>query len=321
LGTLDKKGIVLDDLDHCRSTMLRRFFKVSTDTSSTPSGTGIEVFTDGSKVDGVVGFGVEIRAEGHVLGQFSEPLDSGCTVFEAETAAINLATKILLQLKFRGESIKFYSDSQSALLAIQRIKVKSSLVLDTVYKLNSLARKNTVAVNWTRAHVGTDGNESADSLAKAGALQHGPPRLKVAISLGQAKQRIRDIHLKNWSKDWEGEMVHFRQSRYWWPKRNPAKTESLLKAGRAKASIMVQFMTGFNSLLRHEHKIGRSDTNICRLCSNGIEESIHLAEQCSAVWASSHEFVGPQGVLQNWTVQGLARFTANPKINSCLTND
>ena len=66
--------------------------------------------------------------------------------------------------------VKILSDSQAAILALKSSKITSSLVLDALCALEMVAsqtKKLTLA--WVRAHVGTPGNELADTAAKAGA--------------------------------------------------------------------------------------------------------------------------------------------------------
>ena len=60
------------------------------------------------------------------------------------------------------------------------------------------------------------------------------------------------------------------------------------------ASRLVQFMTGLNGLRKHEFQIGRAISDQCRLCSNGVEEAIHLvverAAYANGVGSSFYDF-------------------------------
>ena len=57
---------------------------------------------------------------------------------------------------------------QAALLALSGRNTYSYLVEDTRKKLNKAASQKKVTLNWTKAHVGTCGNELADEAAKGG---------------------------------------------------------------------------------------------------------------------------------------------------------
>ena len=65
------------------------------------------------------------------------------------------------------QHINFLSDSQAAILALNSNTVTSSLVKQTIITLNALADStNRVEIHWIKAHVGHDGNEKADQLAR-----------------------------------------------------------------------------------------------------------------------------------------------------------
>lgn len=98
----------------------------------------------------------------------ADPLSAESTVYKSELWALNTAGRELA-LKPKNKSITNYSDSMSSLFALRKPEVKSFLVQDTAFKLNSLAKRNKVHFQWTRAHMGTEGNERADHLAKMGA--------------------------------------------------------------------------------------------------------------------------------------------------------
>ena len=57
------------------------------------------------------------------------------------------------------------------LKALLKTEVTSYLVQETILELNAAAGEGRhITLNWTKAHVGVEGNEKADELAKAGAL-------------------------------------------------------------------------------------------------------------------------------------------------------
>ena len=90
------------------------------------------------------------------------------TIFQAEIIAINEAYKTFIDTKQSNmQYIKFFSDSQAAVLALNSNTITSSLVKQTIINLNLLADSTKrVERCWIKAHIGHDGNERADQLAR-----------------------------------------------------------------------------------------------------------------------------------------------------------
>ena len=83
--------------------------------------------------------------------------------------AISAAAEKLLELGVRGKNIRFFVDSQSAILALEKFTTKNSLVKQAKQNLNKLGLLNKVLIQWIPGHEGHLGNEVADRLAKRGA--------------------------------------------------------------------------------------------------------------------------------------------------------
>ena len=124
------------------------------------------VYTDGSKMGDKVGAGVYIFRSDITIAEASFRLPDTATVYQAEMLAIREAATILQAIPDLT-SIKIYVDSQAALRSFQADFVKSRLALQTIEELNKINHDSLTFV-WTKAHVGTEGNEKADELAKQG---------------------------------------------------------------------------------------------------------------------------------------------------------
>ena len=124
------------------------------------------VYTDGSKLKDQVGSGVYIiHADGSTT-ELSFRISYHATVYQAELFAIKQAAEHLSTLGTLGR-VKFFVDSQAALHTFQSLLIKSKLALVTIQTLNAVKHKSLTFV-WTNAHVGNEGNEKADTLAKKG---------------------------------------------------------------------------------------------------------------------------------------------------------
>ena len=123
------------------------------------------VYTDGSKLDDKVGSGVYIK-EGQNSTSAKFRISDHATVYQAELFAIKQAAE-MLRRRHDLTNVKIFVDSQAALRTFQSALIKSRLALETIESLNRVKHKSMTFV-WTKAHVGTDGNEKADELAKEG---------------------------------------------------------------------------------------------------------------------------------------------------------
>ncbi|XP_055844735.1 uncharacterized protein LOC129911088 [Episyrphus balteatus] len=124
----------------------------------------IKWYTDGSRT--AVGTGAGVFGPGTKL---SVPMGQSPSIFQAEVNAIVKCAEINLELTHRNKNIAIMSDSQAALKALKSYEINSKLVLECIGKLNELGKIYKVTLHWVPGHVGVQGNEEVDSLAKTGA--------------------------------------------------------------------------------------------------------------------------------------------------------
>lgn len=154
----------------------------------------VPVFTDGSKSDEGVGYGV-------VFPSFNKgvSLPSVSSVFTAEISAILYALMIIFTLP--DVSFTIFSDSCSALQSLCNFNSPHPLVnaiLEWLYLLKRRGR--TVSFCWVPAHVGVAGNEEADALAKAAARR--PALSHFAVPATDLRSAIhRSVH-NSWQERW-----------------------------------------------------------------------------------------------------------------------
>ena len=121
----------------------------------------VMIFTDGSKSDAGVGFGVyfpDFYRNGRLPDQSS--------IFTAESYAILVALKEIASRP--RENYVICCDSKSVLQAIEHFNTLHPIILEVMEWLHLVkSRGRNVSFCWSPAHVGIAGNEEADSLAKA----------------------------------------------------------------------------------------------------------------------------------------------------------
>ena len=155
----------------------------------------ISVFTDGSKSDAGVGFGV-VFPDRERTGRLS----SVASIFTAELNAILKALKEILI--FSGNKFTLYCDSKSVLQSLEHFNPQHPLVLEIIEWLFLVKRRGKeVDFCWVPSHVGIQGNESADHLAKTAVTLPEPRRCPLPF-----KDTFPEIRFKvknSWKSQWE----------------------------------------------------------------------------------------------------------------------
>ena len=114
------------------------------------------------------GYGIYIKNRGNET-KIAEPMNKYNTVYQAELRAITEGSlHIATAIKPTNRSVHIYSDSKSALQTLERGIINTQTAFETINTLNMLSKRNTVVIQWVPAHVGIEGNEEADTQAKAG---------------------------------------------------------------------------------------------------------------------------------------------------------
>ena len=112
----------------------------------------ITIYTDGSKIGGKVGSGFVIFKRKKVIFMQNARLPDKATVFQAELYAIFLAGRyIQATLTEQYKYIRIYSDSQAAILALDKNEINSQLVMDTIQVRELITNRNIhVTLSWIK---------------------------------------------------------------------------------------------------------------------------------------------------------------------------
>jgi hypothetical protein len=141
------------------------------------------------------------------------------TVFLTEIRAIYLAVQNFLSLPPANvKEVHIFSDSTSAIQAIQHSTTTSKLVHQTWQSLKTLDASYKWSLGWVKGHAGNQGNEEADTLAKAGTKWGvtGPPPF-IPIRYNYIKNCIKKHTLTIWTNYWR-DRPDCRQTKLWFPK-------------------------------------------------------------------------------------------------------
>lgn len=222
-----------------------------------PKNNWIHIYTDGSKMLDSVGVGVysELFAFYSSLGPFR-------TNFDGELEAIRIATEQLSVRTVQLNNIVIFSDSQSAIQAIVAHNVPESKIINSCRNNIDLlaSRGKTVVLQWIPSHVGIDGNERADTLAKKGTeiLQ----LFKDKVPFSSIKRNIKNVVKQNY----EINLSKVIKNKKW--------RDSINKIPNSPRSIAVAALrleTGHDCLAKHLYTIGIYSSPMCTLCNQSFE--------------------------------------------------
>ena len=304
-------NVVLDDR---KDICLRRTYEVILSPSPIKE-KGIIIYTDGSKSEEGTGYGFLCEDDGH---EANGALRDEATVFQAEILALKKAAERLIRRELSGETITVYSDSKAGLMAMLSRKTSSKLVHETKVKWNHVGTKNEVELRWIKAHVGHEGNERADELAKEG---HKCALNETYTPKSWVKRFLNGKLREKWAKQWLA-TKSYRHTKMWIPNIDLPQVKGLLQINNRKTvGLIAQWITSFNNLNYHTHRKNHKKypgvNKACRLCQkkHTEETSWHLATECdrtaNAARLHLHKFTQDH---KSWTWESLKAFITSPMI-------
>ena len=159
-------------------------------------GNHLAIYTDGSKSREGVGYAA-VSERGKL--QFSLPKRS--SVFTAELSAILSALEIIKE--HQPQKFVIFSDSRSAVEAIQNYSPKNSLVQEIKYAFHKLYEEGKhIEICWIPAHVGVQGNEEADTAAKDAINKN---RSQINVPVCDFIPVLKQFTFEKWQRLWNEE--------------------------------------------------------------------------------------------------------------------
>ena len=149
------------------------------------------IYTDGSKDSNRTRFGAVLNKK-----MMKKCLPNEASIFTTEICAINL----VLQIVDTNNIKKFviHSDSISVLQSIKNANQNKPLIVKLLNKLNTIRHSKKGILCWIPSHIGIQGNEKADSLAKA-ALNMTPDQ-NAKIPYTDLKHKIKTTMTQKWQQ-------------------------------------------------------------------------------------------------------------------------
>jgi ribonuclease HI len=287
----------------------------------------ILIYTDGSKITRQTGAGWLIthklnETTTKLLAKNSQYLGTTTTVFQAEMFAILQAAETCLDLINNGvihnQNIFFITDSQASIKALNKNMVRTSLLQQCTQALQIISSTNTISLQWIKAHVGHEGNEEADTLAKMGAYSvttEVEPILPV--SRRWIRSSIEDFTRMEWRDRWISTPTA-RQTKIFLQSPSKNLSRKLLQHDRITLGELGRWILGHNFLLRHNHLLDpyTFPSPTCRQCQQEEETSSHLILECEALGRERYKIFGQHLLLPpfTWTPDQLVKMIQKAKM-------
>lgn len=254
----------------------------------------LKIYTDGSRLDDQTGCAFVAYRDNAIVYSSKFRLANYCTVFQAELFAIKCS---LVWCQNTDDLVNIISDSMSALQSIQNQTSRNLLAVEIRELMRS--RSMHVCLSWTRAHVGTEGNEEADRLAKEATTD-----IEVAFSLFPLSFAMRTMTgnvMERWDRRWI-EADTGRVTFEFFP----------TVSGRRKWKYTpdyaaTQMLTGHGNLRQYLVRFKKISNDECD-CGQ-VQTSLHLVRDCAATEVYRREFQDQSGI--NLTAQ----------LPQCVTDD
>jgi ribonuclease HI len=170
----------------------------------------IEGFKDGSKIGDVGTTGI-IFVNGKLVHQLKFKLHAYCYNNQAEQVAILKALKKLEEMQEGQDNDRraaLYTDSKITLDLLQNKSKRNRLIESIRSKIIELTHsKWTIHFGWVKGHLGIEGNELVDRLAKAVAVEDGPvvfDKIPKEVIVMRAKENGLTLWQQQWTNTVKG---------------------------------------------------------------------------------------------------------------------
>jgi hypothetical protein len=177
---------------------------------------------------------------------------------------------------------KIFTDNQSAIKALNAPIIRDNSVRLTALALEeAMTKTRSIKIVWTKAHVGTWGNEIADELAKQATLLDDISLQDIPLPPAEIKRVIQENINKEWLTDWT-QYPLARQSKYFLPKPDPPKAKTIYELDRKTVGLTIRILSGHNALMYHRSNVDpENNSPLCRFCVEYETETfIHLITAC-----------------------------------------
>lgn len=221
------------------------------------------IFTDGSIIDNKTGAGILFNKKEY---KFHLPNTAG--IFTAEAFSVLKAIELIKQER-EDRNFLIHTDSLSVIQSLQQLYTKNQLISDiqqSVHEAISAGKK--IIFIWIPSHIGIDGNERADHLAKQAVLEE---TTQIAMPTNDIKSHIKRCIRQHWKQNWQASNKQLREIKEdinkWPTNRN-----------RKEQVVLTRLRIG-HSLITHKYIFERVEPPQCDTCETTLTIR-HILKDC-----------------------------------------
>ena len=256
----------------------------------------LEIYTDGSKDTNLVGAGVAIYQHKQVIKLSKYRLRGYCSNNQAEQVAILKALDIIQETETTTDKeTVIYTDSKITLDSLKKQTMHGFIIEKIRSRIRQLNEQNwTIHFKWVKAHIGIEGNETADKLAKEAAKEdENLHAIYSRIPITAAARDITKKGLEQWQKQWDT-TEKGAECRSFFP-----KVEQRLKQKIPLTPEFTALVTGHGKTKSYLHRFKLTDDPKCP-CNEGQQTPDHIIYDCSIV-AAQRSYLMKQVALSGGT--------------------
>jgi hypothetical protein len=173
------------------------------------------------------------------------------------------------------------------------MRTTSLLVHQCQKALNNVSDLHAVGLYWVPGHAGVRGDETANRLARCGSTSRFVrPEPAFGVSRQDLTNRIKRLLVNQHWGWWQSLGDTQRQARELISGPCLGTKARLLSFNRMHFRAVTGFLTGHNTLRRHLHLMGLTDSPLCRKCGTEDETSAHILCRCEALASLRHAYLG-----------------------------
>ncbi|GFX50993.1 putative RNA-directed DNA polymerase from transposon BS [Trichonephila clavipes] len=222
----------------------------------------LKIYTDGSRGEkGISGSEVYIPTPSRAL-EFKIKNPNYCSAVRSELIAIRRGLQCAAQLDNRFQEIWFSNDSRASIQHLANWgDIGDQTSLDILSLLHDLSSGHSIHFQWIPSHVGIEGNERADFLARTAAVEGVSPRGNLTFS-----------EISTISKLELNRQIKTPPSYAWYFAKCPGESFRLSRGPHQSTSS--RFLSGHTRALRFSNE--QKTFPDCHWCSSGEASPNHI---------------------------------------------